>query len=86
MKLIKIIQIIVTLLPQLIDIIKAVESAVPTTGSGAEKLALVRGIIENVFNAATDITEEFADIWPVLVGIINNIVSVFNAIGIFKKA
>lgn len=70
--------IIAKLIPVLIDIIKAVEEAIPGSGKGEAKLAAIRGILE-----AT--VESFADLWPSLVKVVSTLVALFNTTGVFKK-
>ena len=68
---------IVQLLPALIQLIKAVESAVPESGQGHTKLQMVRGILELV-------DESVPAIWPMLEKIIATIVAGLNTANIFK--
>lgn len=75
----KILLLVVQLIPALISLIKAIEDALPAAGLGAEKLAAVRKIIEATYEGA-------AEIWPTLEKVISAIVSMFNAVGIFKKS
>ena len=71
-------KLILTYLPMIIELIKIVEKMIPESGSGKEKLAYVRNIIE--------LTEPaLIDSWDVVEKIINTSVSLFNALGIFKK-
>ena len=52
-KLIAIIKIIAQLLPTIIEAIKAIEAAVPASGQGAQKLALVRELIDQTVGEAS---------------------------------
>ena len=81
MKYIQIIKTVLMLLPVLIQAIKAVEEAFQETGQGAKKLALIRGILEDAYNAADDVLVSFEDLWPVLEKTIANLVASFNALG-----
>ena len=45
MNFLSIVKLIITLLPTLIDAIKAIEAALPQIGAGAEKLGLLRAIM-----------------------------------------
>ena len=69
---------IAKLIPVIIELIKAIEDAIPGQGKGEAKLAAVRGILE-----AT--VEGFSNLWPSLEKIIPVLVSTFNAVGSFKK-
>lgn len=64
---------IVKLIPALIEVIKAVEAAIPGEGKGEAKLAMVRNILE-----ATD--SAIVQIWPSIEKIISVIVNTFNAL------
>ena len=85
-KLIAIIKIVAQLLPAIIEAIKAIEAAIPQTGQGAQKLALVRELIEAAFEAVQDAGVTFADVWPAVQRLITKIVGLFNATGIFSQA
>lgn len=69
---------IAQLLPLLIQILKAVEAAIPDSGQGQTKLQMVRDILELV-------DESIPALWPTLEKIISVIVAGLNAAGIFKK-
>lgn len=84
-KLIAIIRIVAQLLPAIIEAIKAIEAAIPQTGQGAQKLALVRELIEAAFEAVQDAGVTFADVWPAIQRLVAKIVGLFNATGIFAK-
>ena len=71
--------IILQLIPALITAMKAIEEAIPGSGQGEKKLALVRAILEVVDG-------NIAKLWPQISGVINALVAAFNATGIFKKA
>lgn len=68
---------IVKLIPALIEVIKAVEAAIPGEGKGEQKLVMVRGILE-----ATD--GAISQMWPNLEKVITVIVSTFNAVQAWK--
>ncbi len=84
-KLIAIIKIVAQLLPAIIEAIKAIEAAIPQSGQGAQKLALVRELIEAAFEAVQDAGVTFADVWPAVQRIVSKIVALFNTAGIFAK-
>lgn len=64
---------IVKLIPALIEVIKAVEAAIPGEGKGEAKLAMVRNILEATDNA-------IVQMWPSIEKIISVIVNTFNAL------
>lgn len=69
---------IAKLLPVLIEIIKAMEAAIPGSSKGEAKLAAVREILETV-----DAT--VGQLWPTIEKVIGVIVKVFNTTGVFQK-
>ena len=69
---------ILSIVPALIDTLKAVETAIHGTGHGEQKLALVRGIMAISY-------EGLSEIWPTLEKVIGKIVDVFNSLGVFEK-
>lgn len=69
---------IAKLIPALIDIMKAIEEAIPGEGQGEKKLAAVRGILENTVDG-------FNQVWPSVEKVIPVLVSTLNAVGVFRK-
>lgn len=85
MQLITILKLIISLLPLLIDAIKAIEAAMPGTGKGATKLAAVQSIVESAYKASSDALPPFEDIVPVLQKTVESIIAGFNVTGVFAK-
>ncbi|HJW55879.1 MAG TPA: hypothetical protein VJ577_11445 [Burkholderiaceae bacterium] len=85
-KLIAIVKIVFQLMPVIDAGIRAVEQIMPQGGQGAAKLELVRGTIEAAFKGLEDVSVSFQDAWPAIQNVIAKLVSVYNAIGEFKKA
>ena len=79
---------ILKLFPAIIAAVRAIEEAVPITGAGKDKLDLILDIIKSVYDSANDLQDEFA--WDklsgIVISIIGKLVSMFNALGIFKKS
>jgi hypothetical protein len=71
---------ILSLIPVLIDAIKAIEAAIPGSGNGEKKLAMVREVMET----ADDTADEVIKLWPTIEKIIAVIVKTLKATGIFK--
>lgn len=69
---------IAQLIPAIIEMIKAVEQAIPDKGKGQEKLQAIRNILEVTVDG-------FAALWPSLEKVIATLVTLFNAVGMFKK-
>lgn len=74
----EVLKLVINLLPLLIQLIRAVESAIPEAGKGGEKLALVRSILETV-------DTNIPPIWPAIEKVIGAIVGAFNKTGVFAK-
>lgn len=72
-------KLVLALLPAVIQAVKGIEEALPYDGLGQEKLALVRQALE----AVVDGVDEY---WDVIEKLINVVVSLFNATGLFAKA
>ncbi len=69
---------ILSLIPSLIATIKAIEEAIPGSGAGEAKLALIREIMESAHSNITDL-------WPAIEKAVALIVATMNKIGEFKK-
>jgi len=67
------------LIPALIAALKAIEAALPESGKGAEKLVLVREIVEGI-------NDEAKDNWPLIEKTIGRLVAFFNKMGIFQSS
>lgn len=85
MKFLSILKLVVSILPLLIDAIKAVEDAIPGAGKGEAKLAAVRSAMESSYKVSTDVQASFEEVWPVMENTVGGIVKGFNAAGVFKK-
>ena len=80
-----ILKLVVSLLPLLIDAVRAVEAAMPQAGQGQAKLSLIRSTLEAAFNVTNDVTVTFAQVWPALEKTVGAVVGAFNTTGVFKK-
>lgn len=76
---------IISLLPAIIDAVKAIESALPQSGMGAQKLALIRATLQSAYGIAKDVTGTFDQIWPAIESTVGAVVGLFNKIGVFNK-
>ena len=84
MKFITLAKTILALLPSIILTIQAVEDAIPGEGKGEAKLALIREILQKIYEQSTDLTADFEKIWPALAAAIAAVVSSFNALNIWS--
>jgi len=85
MKFLTILRTVVSLMPVLIQAIKAAEEAIPGSGKGEQKLVMIRGVLEAGYNIATDTEATFDEVWPAIQKAVGSIVSALNAAGVFKK-
>lgn len=85
MQFLTVLKLVVSMLPLLIDVIKAIEDAIPGTGKGEAKLAAVRGVVESTYKVSTDVQADFQAVWPVMENTVAGIVKGFNAAGVFQK-
>lgn len=81
MKFLELLKLLVQLTPLVIEAIRVVESEIPGEGKGAQKLDLVRAMLESAYKAASDISQSFESIWPALKSVIDQMVAVFNKTG-----
>jgi len=85
MQFLAILKLIITILPFLIDAVKAIEDAIPGQGKGEMKLAAIRTVVESAYEATDEVLPKIESVWPVIQKTIAGLVSIFNASGIFKK-
>lgn len=81
----KIVQLAVSMIPLLIEAIKAVEAAVPGQGRGEQKLALIRELLESAHRTTQGMDVAFAELWPVLQALIDRLVATYNADGTLAR-
>jgi len=85
MQFLTILKTIISLLPIIIDAVKAIEAAFPQGGQGAAKLEAIRATVAAAHEAATDVSGSFAAIWPAIQSAVGAVVGIANATGVFKK-
>jgi hypothetical protein len=78
-------RLILSLLPLILEAVKAVEAALPEGGLGAQKLGLVRQTLQAAFDIADDGFASFEKIWPALEKTVTAVVGVFNTAGVFPR-
>lgn len=71
-------KLIIQIFPYIVEIVKAVESALPEGGVGREKLAFVRELLEFAIPDAS------AN-WDLIEKMISCVVALFNRTGVFKQ-
>lgn len=79
------IKLVLSIFPALINAIKTIEASIPVDGKGAEKLELLKGVMQTTFENSTKAVSTFEQVWPMLQSVIVSIVNAFNATGVFNK-
>lgn len=85
MNFISILKLIITLLPSIIDAVRAIEAAIPDGGKGDEKLKLIEKVLSSTYEQSTKAFGTFEQVWPVLSSTVSSVVNLFNSTGTFKK-
>ncbi len=86
MQFLSVVKMILTMLPAIIEAIKAIEAALPAGGQGAAKLDAIRGVLQSAYGVASDATERFEAVWPAISGTVSALVALFNKAGVFQKS
>jgi hypothetical protein len=74
------------LFPAILAAVKAAEAHITLPKAGAEKLALVTGVVEEAYESITDgMKEDYSrdSVTRLVVGIVGRVVAVFNRLGVF---
>lgn len=79
------IKLVLSIFPVLVNAIKTIEASIPVDGKGAEKLELLKGVMQSTFENSTKAVSTFEQVWPMLQSVIVSIVNAFNATGVFGK-
>lgn len=77
-------RIAVSILPAVVDLVRAIERAVPQSGIGAEKLQLLKDLIVDVYRALDEETKKGISLEGAIAlaaALANRFVALFNAIG-----
>lgn len=82
---IALIKLLISLGPDIIKFMKAIEEMMPESGNGSAKLAVLRGYLEAAWKGFDTVLPAFEEFWPKMQNIIAAVVCVFNSVGIFKK-
>ena len=82
---IEVVKAVVSLLPLIINAVKSIEEALPQEGVGAQKLTVIKAMLENAFKVVQNVSVTFDQVWPVVQNVITTVVGIFNSIGVFKK-
>ena len=81
-------KLVVTLFPAIIELIKAIEDAIPQAGLGSAKLELLQQIVKEAYDAVADQVEgiKLDSLLKAVISIANKVVALFNKIGVFKTS
>lgn len=79
-------KLVLSLLPLILDAVRAVEAALPAGKHGDAKLEMVRTVIEAGYTAADNPPAAFEEAWPVLERVVAGAVGMFNAVKVFTKS
>lgn len=85
MNFLSILKLIITLLPSIIEAVKAIESAIPDGGKGDAKLKLIESVLSSTYEQSNRAFGTFEQVWPVLSSTVGAVVNLFNSTGTFKK-
>jgi hypothetical protein len=78
MQAIAIIKLLVQLLPVIIEAVRAIEAALPASGQGAAKLAILRETLGGAFELASDLGIQFERAWPAIERTVGAVVALMN--------
>ncbi|CAI10239.1 hypothetical protein ebA7264 [Aromatoleum aromaticum EbN1] len=79
-------KLILSLLPLILEAVRAIEAALPEGGQGAAKLALLRQTIEAAASTVTGGIGAFEQLWPAIERTVAAVVTLYNSTGAFKTA
>ena len=69
-----------------VEIVKLIEETIPDDGAGQEKLAAFDVMLKAALEKADDIDESFDKLRPVAHDIVEAVITLFNATGVFKRS
>jgi hypothetical protein len=82
----QLVSLVVGLIPQVIAMMQAIETAVPVSGAGAAKKAAVGDLLKRWMDGATALGATFEQAWPLIEGTVDTFAKLFNTIGAFKTS
>ena len=84
-KILTVVQLVLALLPLIVEAVKKIEAAFPQGGLGDKKLSLLLQMLEESGNGVEGFREKFNEAIPTIQRVVGWTVSLFNAAGEFKK-
>lgn len=83
-KVLEILKIVASLIPVIVQAIKAIEEAIPDKGQGAQKLTIIRTMVEQAFGQIEQASVAFQDVWPIVESTVGGFVKLFKSTGLFQ--
>lgn len=80
------VRLILSLLPQIVALVREIEAMFPNPGSGATKLQAFFDLFRAVYDAIEDAKPAFDSLRPALERVVAAVVAVFNRTGVFKTS
>ncbi len=79
---------VLKLFPLILTAVRAVEEAIPLPGQGNKKLELVLDVLKAAYDASAELSGDLSwqNLVKVIVPMIEKIVAVYNALGVFQKS
>lgn len=84
-KFINLARLLLSIFPMILQAVRMVEEAMPDSGKGAAKLAMIRELIEAAYTTSGSVLGAFGEIWPAIERVVASVVAAYNAAGIFRK-
>lgn len=81
-------RIVIQVFPALVELVRAIEQVIPAKGIGAQKLELLKGIVEDAYQALAPEDRKAMALERLLLAvasIAHRLVAFFNATGVFQK-
>lgn len=78
-------KLVLSLLPAILEAVRAIEQALPEGGLGQQKLALIRQAVVGAAEATGDSLKAVEQAWPAIQSTVGAVVGLFNTVGAFKK-
>lgn len=85
MQILQLIKLLLSILPLIIEVVQAIETALPQGTKGQTKLALVQDTVKTAYDAVNQTSTTYEQVSPLVTQIVSNVVSTFNDTGVFKK-
>lgn len=63
------------MLPLIIQVVSAIEAAMPESGQGAKKLEMVKASLQHAYETANDLAVPFDTVWTMLSGVVASVVA-----------